>query len=71
MKYSVIIPVWNEEHNITDCVNSIRILNLDAEIIVADGHSTDGTLTIADQAGNMAVFEMDKVCSFPSPPRCP
>lgn len=51
MKYSVIIPVWNEEHNITDCVNSIRILNPEAEIIVADGHSTDGTLIIASANG--------------------
>lgn len=43
MKYSVIIPVWNQEGLITRCLDSIPKRD-DMEIIVVDDGSTDRTL---------------------------
>ncbi|MBN2484052.1 MAG: TIGR04283 family arsenosugar biosynthesis glycosyltransferase [Candidatus Omnitrophica bacterium] len=49
--FSVIIPTLNEELCIADCINHLRTLNPEIEIIVADGGSTDATLTIAESLG--------------------
>lgn len=51
MKLSVIVGTRNRAHAITDCLNSIaaafaKAAPLDAEIIVIDNGSTDGTLAI-------------------------
>ncbi len=43
MTVSVIIPVWNERPNLEACVASVRTALPEAEIIVADGGSTDGS----------------------------
>lgn len=51
MKYSVIIPTLNEAENIEDCIASVRALNPAAEIIVADGGSTDGTVEKVSASG--------------------
>lgn len=40
---SVIIPVYNEEKNIAECIGSIQNQSVDAEIIVVDGGSHDNT----------------------------
>ncbi len=41
---SVIIPVRNEEEKITQCLEAVFSQSLKAhEVIVVDGHSTDGT----------------------------
>ncbi len=51
MKLSVVIPALNEEKYIGDCLKSvvreIRRSRLDAEILVVDNASTDGTAGVA------------------------
>jgi glycosyltransferase involved in cell wall biosynthesis len=51
MDFSVIIPTLNEEAIIQGCISSIRSLNPDTEIIIADGGSTDDTVSIARSIG--------------------
>lgn len=49
---SIIIPTLNEEKYIARTVSSLKAgLNLPHEIIITDGHSHDGTVTIAKTAG--------------------
>ena len=43
MKISVYIIAFNEAEKIRDCINSVLWAD---EIIVADSHSTDGTLSL-------------------------
>jgi hypothetical protein len=47
---SVIIPTLNEEKNITKTIDLIMAEN-PLEVIVADGHSEDNTLSLAQKAG--------------------
>ena len=47
--YSVIIPTWNEEETIGDCINSIRTANQETEILLSDGGSWDKTIRIAKE----------------------
>jgi glycosyltransferase involved in cell wall biosynthesis len=56
-KISFIIPALNEEKRIAALIDNINILNddFDYEIIVADGHSTDETATIAEKMGAIVV----------------
>lgn len=49
---SVIIPALNEEELVSDAVRSVRE---DAEVIVVDGGSTDGTRAAAEAAGATVV----------------
>ncbi len=44
---SVIIPVFNEEAGIEKTIE--RVKNKDAEVVVVDGGSADGTITIAEK----------------------
>ncbi|MBN2374438.1 glycosyltransferase, partial [bacterium] len=50
MKLSVIIPAYNEQYTIRECVNRILAAKLprdiSKEIIIVDDHSTDGTWEI-------------------------
>ena len=45
---SIIIPVYNEENYIENCLNSVlqfkKPNGIDFEIIIGDGYSTDNTL---------------------------
>jgi len=43
MKYSVIVPVYNEKSTIKEIIRQIREVDLDKEIIIVDDGSTDGT----------------------------
>ena len=47
---SVVIPCYNEEHTLKDCVKrllSIAIKNLELEVIIVDDHSSDHSYSIA------------------------
>ena len=53
MKYSFIIPAFNEERLLPECIKSIRKANIENnyEIIVVDNLCTDTTVEIALKAG--------------------
>jgi len=50
MKISIIIPTLNEAAHLPAVVNAIKSQNVDAEVIVVDGGSRDGTRDIANEA---------------------
>ena len=47
-RLTVIVPTFNEEATIRDCLQSVRFAD---EILVVDSYSTDATLSIARAAG--------------------
>lgn len=51
MKFSVIIPTLNEAPRIAQLIKAVRRDDPTCEIIVCDGHSTDNTAALADEAG--------------------
>src|SRR6266404_2621669 len=72
MKISVVVPAYNEEKLITDCLRSIRAAgaafnepaaesrgtcHASLELIVCDNNSTDRTAELARAEGAMVVFE--------------
>lgn len=64
MHLSIIIPAFNEEQLIPNCLNSIndslfihRKPGFTYEVIVVDNNSTDNTAKLARQAGATVVFE--------------
>lgn len=64
MHLSIIIPAFNEEQLILDCLNSIKESvsanpnpGFTHEVIVVDNNSTDKTAELAAQAGAKVVFE--------------
>lgn len=64
MHLSIVIPAFNEELLILDCLNSIqesisanRKPGFTHEVIVVDNNSTDKTAQLAQQAGAKIVFE--------------
>lgn len=61
MKISFIIPAYNEERNITECIASIQkeVLRAgcDAEVIVVDNNSTDATRAKALACDRVTVVE--------------
>jgi len=48
-RLSVIILTFNEERHLARCIGSLR--GLDADVLVADSHSTDGTVDVALSLG--------------------
>lgn len=56
-KFSVVIPTLNEERYIEQCLNSLYTQETSSpyEIIVADSHSTDGTVRIAEKYADKIV----------------
>ncbi|MBP7820962.1 glycosyltransferase family 2 protein [Candidatus Saccharibacteria bacterium] len=61
LKISVIIPVYNEEDRIFDCLNSITNQTVKPlEIIVVDNNSTDQTISIADRFKDVKVISEKK-----------
>ncbi|MBS0298650.1 MAG: glycosyltransferase [Proteobacteria bacterium] len=64
MHLSIVIPAFNEEQLILDCLHSIeesvsanRKPGFTHEVIVVDNNSTDKTAELAQQAGAKVVFE--------------
>lgn len=62
---SVALAVYNEESNLSDCLNSIK--DLATEIVIVDGESSDNTVDIAKSFGahiisttNKANFHINK-----------
>jgi len=57
-KFSIIIPTLNEEGFIGQCLKSLRTQETDEsyEIIVADSHSTDRTVKIAEKFADKIVL---------------
>ena len=55
MKISVIMPVLNEVDNLPTALATVTARNGDAEIIVCDGGSDDGTRTLARKTGASVV----------------
>jgi glycosyltransferase involved in cell wall biosynthesis len=51
MKISVIIPVYNEAQAVGDTIHAVQRCLPEAEIIVVDDGSTDGTAALAREAG--------------------
>jgi rSAM/selenodomain-associated transferase 2 len=47
MRFSVVIPVLNEESTLGNCLNRVRAESQDVEIIVSDGGSDDATVAVA------------------------
>ena len=48
VKLSIVIPTYNEDHNIGECIRSVKWAD---EIIVVDANSTDKTRDICRRAG--------------------
>ena len=46
MKYTLIIPVYNEAHRLNELIESFKILNENIEIIIVNDGSTDSTKEI-------------------------
>ena len=50
LKVSIIIPAWNEEERIVDCLdNATRQTVMPHEVLVVDNRSTDRTVEIVEQ----------------------
>ncbi len=68
MKFSIIIPAYNEEKEIGATINSLLKLKTsrkDFEIVVADNNSTDKTSVVAKKAGaDKVVLETTKGTNF-------
>lgn len=62
MRLSVVIPAYNEEENIAQCVFDVSESYPDAEIIVVNDASTDNTRTILEQGNysNLKLFNNEK-----------
>ncbi|MHB8262433.1 MAG: glycosyltransferase family 2 protein [Acidimicrobiales bacterium] len=64
--YSVVVPAFNEEHYIGDCLHSLANQDYtgDYEVIVVDNNSTDNTANIASTLGATVIREAKPgVCS--------
>lgn len=64
MLLSIVIPAFNEERLIEECLRSIHASlaandrpGLSSEVIVVDNNSTDNTADLARRAGTQVVFE--------------
>ena len=64
-RFSIVIPAFNEEFYLADCLSSLAAQDYQGvfEIIVVDNNSTDRTAELARRAGATVVFEPNRgVC---------
>lgn len=65
MKFSIIIPTYNEEKYIKKCLDSIKNQGFkDHEIIVVDAESTDKTIAIAEKYTTNIILSDKKSVSY-------
>lgn len=57
MDISVVIPTFNDEKDLDDCLSSLKKQSKDFELIVVNGHSTDKTAETAERHGARVVYE--------------
>ncbi|MFC1710098.1 glycosyltransferase family 2 protein [Patescibacteria group bacterium] len=58
MKVSIVVPTYNEEDVIGDCIKSLyRQSYTDIEIIIVDDGSTDGTVTLVNNFKNIQLYK--------------
>ena len=57
MKISVVIPAYNEEKSIFQCVQEFKQISFIKEVIVVNNNSTDNTASIAKKAGAVVIQE--------------
>lgn len=65
VRFSVVIPAFNEEFYLADCLASLAVQDVagTVEVIVVDNNSTDRTAEIARACGATVVFESERgVC---------
>lgn len=64
MKFSIVVPAFNEAETITECLHALQAQNIkrsDFEIIVVDNNSKDATSKVAAKAGaDKVVLETKK-----------
>ena len=60
MKVSVVIPAYNEEKYIVDCLKALSNQTIAPdEVIVVDNNSTDKTASLARQAGAKVITVLE------------
>jgi len=59
-RISVVVLTKNEGRFIGACLRSLKKQELQPEIIVVDGHSTDGTIEICKELADKVVFDEEK-----------
>lgn len=57
MKISVVVPSYNEEKYIEECLKAIKNQSMECELIVVDGGSKDKTVDIAKKYADKLVFD--------------
>ena len=57
MKISVIIPAFNEQDSISQCVLEFKKLFFVSEVIVVDNNSSDKTESFAKKSGAIVISE--------------
>lgn len=51
------IPTFNDERDLENCLNSLEKQTVKHELIIVDGHSTDRTVEIAEKHGARVIYE--------------
>ena len=62
IEISIIIPAYNAEATIEECLNKIfeESINLNSEIIVIDDNSSDNTCSIVEKFRNVKLVKLDE-----------
>jgi glycosyltransferase involved in cell wall biosynthesis len=60
VKVSFLIPAFNESSTIGEVIDRISALDLDAQTIVVDDGSTDGTAAIAEEKGALVIRQPNR-----------